>query len=289
MAIKRIIPLNQISGVAAAATAFINLPTGKRKYHNIYLGIKLGNTGGATEANMATYVPEMRLNFDGTTQRKCSAQELFDMNRIKGKTPTVASGTTTPGWLTFMFAEPQRRGIVEREATAWGTLGVGSFQIEVDIATGATTPTLYGFAEVEDVAEAPMGIVKWKSETIQVSATGELTYKLDVEKGDAYQSLTFIEGTAGDVGAIEILWDGIQLYKDDENFATELLNVSDFTKVSKYRHVPLAKNILAGSVPTRYFDKGGKVVGKVSEFVAKLTMDQAANVKLIREVVGSPD
>lgn len=289
MAVKRWVPVSQINGVAASSTATINLVTGPRRYHTIILAPTITNAGGATEANMATYFTEIRVNLEGTTQRRMSAQQLFDLNRQKGKTPTVATGTTVPGHMTLMFSEPQRKGIVEREATCWGMSGVNSFQIEIDIAAGVTGLVLKAWALIDDVDEPPMGIVKWKREIIQVSATGDLTYKLDTNKGDSYQSLTFIEGTAGDIDGIELTWDGVQLYKDDENTVAEYLNLSDYTKVSKYRHIPLGLNVLANNVPTVKRNAQGQVIGKVGEFTAKLTMGAAANVTLIREVVGSPD
>jgi hypothetical protein len=287
MAVKRVVPLNQINGVAAGATATINLPVGPRRYHQLMLGYKTATTGGATEANIAAEIKEIRMNIDGVTQRRFTPAELFNMNRIKGKTPTVSASTAIPGYLTIFLTEPERWVNAEREATCWGMNGVGSFQIEIDIDEDADSPVLSGFALIDDVLAVPAGIVKWKKEIIQVTATGEISYQLDTNRGDSYQSLTFIEDTAGDIDAIELKWDGVQLYKDDENFAPELLNTSDFTKVSKYRHVPLSWNSLPNLVPTIKDTKSGRM--KVGEFLATLTMGAAHNVTLIREVVGVPD
>lgn len=289
MAVKRLIPLNQINGVAAGSTATINLGTGALRYHKIMLAYKTATVGGASEANMAAEITEVRMNLNGVTQRRFSAQQLFDMNRIKGKSPTVSASTAIPGYLTIYLSEPQRKTKLEREATAWGMGGVGSFQIEVDIDGGASSPVLSGFAEVDDKLEPPLGIVKWKREVIQVAATGDVSYKMDTLRGDGYQSLTFIEGTAGDIDALKLNWDGVPIYQDDENFAAEVLNGSDFTKVSKYRHVPLDWNAHADAVPSVKTNAAGKVTGNVSEFIATLTMGVAANVTLIRELVGTPD
>lgn len=288
MAVKRRVPLNQINGVAAGATATINLPTGPRRYHEITVGYKTATAGGATEATMGSEITEVRMILDGVVQRRFSPAQLFNMNRIKGKTLTASSSTSIPGYLTMYLAEPQRKSITERELTCWGMKGISTFQIELDIASGASSPVVSGYALIDDVNEVPGLIVKWKRETVQVSATGDLTYKLDTNRGDAYQSLTFIEGTAGDLDAIELTWDGVQLFKDDENFATELLNNSDFTKVTKYRHCPLSLNALANNVPTIKVGANGEK-SKVGEFLAKLTMGAAANLTLMREVVGTPD
>lgn len=288
MAVKRRVPLNQINGVAAGATATVNLPVGPRRYHEITLGYKTATAGGATEATMGSEITEVRMNLDGVTQRRFSPAQLFNMNRQKGKVLTASASTAIPGYLTMFLAEPERKSIAQREATCWGMRGVGSFQIEIDIAAGASSPVMSGYALIDDIDEAPNGIVKWKRETIQVSATGDLTYKLDTNRGDAYQALTFIETNAGDIDAIELTWDGVQLCKEDENFFVELMNNSDFTKVSKYRHVPVSYNSIDNNVPSIKRNPDGSLV-KVGEFIAKLTMGGAANVTLLREVVGTPD
>ncbi len=288
MSIKRVVPLNQINGVAAGATATINLPVGPRQYHAIVIGYKTATAGGATEATIGSEITEVRMNIDGVTQRRFSPAQLFNLNRQKGKVLTASASVAIPGYLTLFLSEPQRKTDFERELTAWGMKGVGSFQIEIDIASGAASPVVNGYAVIDDQNLPPAGIIKWKRETIQVSATGDLTYKMDTNKGDSYQSATFIETTAGDIGALELTWDGVPLYKDDENVAVELLNMSDFTRVAKYRHVPLNRNVLGDMVPSVKKDANGNLI-KVGEFIAKLTMDVAANVTLIREVAGSPD
>lgn len=288
MAVKRRVPLNQINGVAAGATATINLSVGPRRYHAISLGYKCANAGGATEAAMTAHLTEIRMNLDGVTQRKFSAAQLFNLNRQKGKSPTVSASTAIPGYLTIFLSEPQRKSVQEREATCWGMAGVGSFQIEIDIAAAATSPVLSGYALIDDVNEAPMGIVKWKRETIQVSAIGDLTYKLDTNKGDSYQGLTFIEVTAGDIDALKLTWDGVPLHQDDENFAVEMANIADWTAVTKHRHIALDMNAISNLVPSVKRDANGKLL-KVGEFIATFTMGAAANVTLIREVIGSPD
>lgn len=284
MAVKRWIPLNQITGVGPGSTATINLPTGLR-YHQLHFEYTTDTAGGPTEVNMETELTEWRLNIDGITQRRCSTAQLFDINRTKGKTPVVGA---TKGYAPFYFSEPQRETYVAREASAWGMKGVGTFQIEVDIANVATqTCTLKGRALVDDLQEAPAGIVKWKREIIQVSATGELTYKLDSGKGDSYQGLHFFEGTAGDIGNLRLLWDGVEIYNGDEHFYDSLLPASDYTAVAGLFHVPLDHGNPSDILPM-VVNKNGTLM-RVEEFLATLTMDQAANVTLIREVVGSPD
>lgn len=284
MAVKRWIKLTQITGVGPGSTATVNLPVGLR-YHQLHFEYTTNTGGGPTEANMETELKEFRLNIDGVTQRRCSMAQLFDINRTKGKTPVVGA---SKGYAVFYFSEPHRETYVAREATAWGMAGVGTFQIEIDIHNnGGQTCTLKGWALVDDVQEPPAGIVKWKREVIQIAATGELTYKLDSGKGDSYQGLYFFEGAAGDIGNLRLLWDGVELYNGDEHVYDSLLPASDFIAVAGLFHVPLDHGNPSDVLPMAKVTNGRTM--RVEEFLATLTMDAAANVTLVREVVGAPD
>lgn len=283
MAVKRKIPLNQIDGVAAGGTATIKLPTNVR-YHAIYFQYGTATAGGPTEANIEAELTEWRLNIDGVTQRKASSAQIFDINRSKGLAPVVGA---TAGYVPFFFSEPQREGLRAQESTAWGMKDVNTFQIEVDIAAGAASPTLSAFAVVDDILEPPGGIVKWKREIIQVAAIGELTHQLDTGKGDSYQGLYFFEGAAGDINSLRLEWDGVKLWDIDENDDNALLPYLGATVVSGMVHVPLDDNFPADAVPMVKMINGNPV--KVQEFMATLNMGAANNVTLLREVIGSPD
>lgn len=288
MATKRRIPLNKIEGVTAGGTATISLPTNYR-YHGICLQYDTDTVGGATEANMEAEIGEIRLRLDEVDQRKFSAKQLFDINRSKGLTPTVGDGTA-PGFLPIFFSEPQREIQVEREATAWGMSGVGDFDIEVDIVNNSSqTPSLKGFAIVDDVQEPPMGIVKWRRNTITVGATGELPYKLSTERGDSYQGLYFFETTAGDIDNLLLEWDGVKMHQLTEYQQQALVEqfADGFDFVSGMYHVPLDGNHPADALRT-VKTVNGKTTS-VQELIATLDMGQAQNVTVISELVGLPD
>lgn len=288
MATKRIIPLNKIEGVTAGGTATIALPTNVR-YHAIFLEYDTDTSGGATEANMETEISEIRVNIDQITQRKASAAQLFDINRTKGLTPTVGDGTA-PGFLPIIFSEQQRVTQLEKESTAWGMAGVQDFQIEVDIVNNSgQTPTLKGFAIVDDVQEAPKGIVKWKRNTITVGATGDLPHSLSTVNGDSYQGLFFFEGSAGDIDDLLIEWDGAKVYQLDQY--RDNAYIAQFLKgyeaVSGLVHIPLDNNHPADALRTVKTVNGQNV--KVQELIATLTMGGTNNVTVISELVGLPD
>lgn len=285
MAVKHRLPITKVEGVAAGSTATIEVPIGPR-YHAIVLEYDTSTAGGPTEANMEAEITEIRLEIDEITQRVCSAAQLFDINRTKGIAPVVGDGSN-PGYLPIFFSEPQRLTKIEREATACGTAGINSMRLQVDIASGASSPSLKAYAIVDYKAEAPVGIVKWKRGTITVAGTGELPYRLDTTKGDSYQGLFFFENTAGDIDDVLLEWDGVKLYDLTENQLAAFMNNEGVTQVSKLVHIPLDFNSPSDAVPTVKLVNGSPV--RVQEFLATLNMAQAANVTLIREMVGTPD
>lgn len=283
MARKRRIPLNNITGVAAGGRAVIDCPVDVR-YHKIIARYTTATAGGPTEANMEAELTSWRLKLDGVVQREFSTAQLFDINRTKGKTPKVGA---TNGYATIFFSEPHRKTFVEREATAWGMQGVEKFQIEVDIASGAASPALTFFAEVDDVIEPPAGIVKWKRDVITVNATGEVTYKLDPGKGDSLQGLLFFEQAAGNIDNIRLTWDGVEMYNLNENVDDEFTATSDFTEVSALVHIAVDGNRPSDVLPSMKRLPDGRLT-PINTY-ATLTMGAANNVTLIREVVGSAD
>ena len=288
MATRRKIPLNKIEGVSAGGTAIIDLPKSVR-YHGICLQYDTTTAGGATEANMEAEVGEIRVLLDEVTQRKATASQLFDINRTKGITPKVGNGTA-PGFLPVFFSEPQRISQIAQEATAWGMLGVDDFQIEVDIINNAgQTPVLKGFAVVDDVPEAPMGIVKWKRNTITVNATGEIAYSLNLVNGDSHQGLFFFETADGDIDDVLLEWDGIKISQLTEYQQAAYIAhfVNNAVEVSGLVHVPLDDNNPADALRSVKTINGVKQ--SVQEVIATLNMAAANNVTLVRELIGVPD
>lgn len=292
MARKIPLPLNQIEGVAAGSTATITMPRNVR-YHAIVLEYDTDTSGGATEANMETELPAIRVNLNDVTQRTFSAAQLFDINRTKGLTPQVGNGTLF-GYLPILFSEPHRETKFEKEQSAWGMDGVGSFTIEVDIADNSSqTPMLKAFALVDRVIEAPKGIVKWKKSTLTINSTGTNEFNLVSEKGDSIQGLHFFEGTAGDIDDILIEKDGQKEWQLTEGRYTALMSqLSDgYTKVAGNVFVPLDFNH-PEDVMTMVTEKrtnAGIQQFKTQEVLATLNMAQAASVTLMSEMVGLPD
>lgn len=156
-------PTRSFNAVGAGQTATLNLPP-----DGIYHKLMLHYAESGTAANSATVIAaldELRLIVNGKVQRRMTGEDLLAINAYHGKGYTA-------GQLPIFFSEPWRRTVQGEDALAWGMGDVETFQLEVDIASGRTGPTLAA-TSVKDIAVANMGpIVKWRKYTVPVSAVG---------------------------------------------------------------------------------------------------------------------
>ncbi len=165
---RRIIELTDFNAVGAGQKATLKVPVGALAYHALFITYGTGTGGGANQTNMDAEITRIRLNIDGVTQREFSAAELFAINAYHG----VAFAT---GSLPIFFSELWRRTVQGEDALAWRVGDVDTFQVEIEIDAGATSPTLEARAIYEDIPadQSAMGpIVKWRRFNIPVSSTG---------------------------------------------------------------------------------------------------------------------
>lgn len=150
---KALLPtFNSIPASTVAGTAIVDLPIGLR-YHSIWLelgGVDAGNANAGIA--FGTAFGDIRVKINGKVQRTHSATELNVINAING-TPYAAKTKGTlfnyRTYLPIFFAEPWRKDIREQQMPAWNVNGVRSFQIEVDVLAGVTTPVIAGWYEYE--------------------------------------------------------------------------------------------------------------------------------------------
>ncbi len=167
---------NSFNAVAAGQTATLDLPT-SQKYFMLQINYNRGSTP-ATVPQLQSDLEEIRLKINGKVQRVFSATELIAINGDNGISAQV-------GLLQIFFAEPWRRAAQGEDALAWGTSDVDTFQVEVDIASGATSPVLSANVLI-DPDNTPMGpIVKWRRQNIPVTATGKHAVTT-LSKNDSY-------------------------------------------------------------------------------------------------------
>jgi len=249
--LKRIRQLPTASGVAASSTATFDLPLGIR-YHAVYL--LLGN-GGTPDWD--TDVTEIRIKVDGRVQRRMTPSELDAINLINGAQYGVQASDTI---LPIFFSEDWLRTIGGENALAWGTGGIASLQIEIDLGTPAT-PTLSGRALVDDQTVAaeggaiipfPLGkIERWSKGNFDVTQTGEV-HQTNLPKRGDYRGLHAFSGVV----------DGVRVQVDNFTILDVTKAFSDAVQVSR------GKTPIAGR-----FDILFDIDNQISSFLATTKND----------------
>lgn len=173
---RRRITLPSFNAVGAGQTATLDVPLG-RLYHGIFIRYKKT----ATRAQIEADVKEIRVLINGKAQRRYSAAQLFTMLDMIGY-------SFQAGIIPIFFSEPNRRTIDGEEGLAWGTADIATFQIEIDIASTATAPTLSAFAEV-GIGNKNLGlIIKHRIESFD-SQGAQVKNITGLPKRDIYQRM----------------------------------------------------------------------------------------------------
>ncbi|WP_375595854.1 major capsid protein P2 [Algihabitans albus] len=269
------IATNSFNAVAPGATATLDLPTGALIYHGLQILYGTGTAGGPTQANIEAEITAVRIKLNGKVQRRFSAAELFAINAFHGV------GFET-GIVQVFFSEPWRRTAEGEDALAWGMLDIDTFQIEVDIAGSATSPTLEARAEVMRGNRNLGPITKWRRYTVPVSGVGTVNYTT-LPKNDAYFKLHCF---SGDVTAIDVRVDQLERFE-----ATAARNVARLKQV--YAKAPQSGVFHAVFDPT---DRVSDALSmrrpdgmEVSEFRVDFEMGAANSFNMITETIGPRD
>ena len=270
---KKIRTLPSFNGVGAGETPTLSCPV-DFTYHQLLLRYGTGTAGGPNQANIEAEITEIRLVVNGVVQRVLSAAQLFAINAFKG----IPFAT---GMVPIFFAEPWRKEVVGQDALAWPTGDVDSFQVEVDIAPGATSPTLSAKAIVT-LDQRPMGpIVKWKR--YRRSPTGAGVFNLhDLPRDDAYYMIHFFHANLTDVDV------------DVEGADEWGLSAAEAAEVEKWNGRTQQSGVF-----TVDFDHTGRTNDvlrmrrpngqRVSSFEIDLTTSAADSITVITETLGLRD
>lgn len=192
---RRKVLLTSVSNVAAGQTASIDLPVGRR-YFAVYMLYK----GNAAQATIDADITEVRVILNGKVQRRFSGADLNVIMATRGFAFQL-------GLIPILFAEPRRRTWQGEEGLAWGTKGVSTFRIEVDISGAAVAPTLTATAEVDDL-NVPIGtIVKWYKEGFN-SAGAQVVNITTLMKRDTYDAIHIRSALAT---AIKVTVDSLEI------------------------------------------------------------------------------
>lgn len=119
--------------VAAGATAIAEMPVGLT-YHALFIRYKR-NGADATKAQIAAEIEEIRLVVDADEKYKLSGAQLLMLN-------DYYDYGFEDGVIKILFSRPNMRQQEGEDALAWGTADVQVFNVEIDIASGVTNPSL---------------------------------------------------------------------------------------------------------------------------------------------------
>lgn len=162
------IQLPNFNNVAAGGKPTIAVPA-QGVYYKIVLQYTESGTL-VTQANMEAAITKVTQKINGIPVREETAREIIDRNARNGI-------TYSNGFLELFYAEPWQRNADLEDSLRWGMNDVQTFQIEVEIASGRTSPALEAYALHKDLAGVNLGLIKKvRKFTIPSSGTGDITY-----------------------------------------------------------------------------------------------------------------
>lgn len=159
------ISTNSFNSVGAGQRATLDLPVGKWKYHQIRPVYGTATAGGANRTNVEAEVSRLALAVNGKEQVVFSAAQLLRLHEFRGR-------SFHTGHVPLFLAQPWLATPPGQDALGWGTADVQTLQLTIDIAAGATSPTLKALVVAEERREEMRAISKIRRITLPVTATG---------------------------------------------------------------------------------------------------------------------
>jgi len=260
---KKTLLLPSISRVVAGAVAILEMPINPT-YHNI----KFTASGAAL---VAAHIGKIRVIVDGkTVQEYKDLTRLMDINAYHGR---QADSVTD---FMLHFKDDDFNDLAEKRTTAFGTLGLQTFNIEIELlaafpANGAIT----AHAFVDTVAQ-PLGVFTRIRETSLNSAVaGVIEYDKLIRGGAVYKQIHFFKA---DISKIELEADSNKVID-----ATKAVLERQQKSVRPVARVPVSAKathldfVLEGTGSDLFNTNG------MNDLRAKLTFDTAGVVEIVSE------
>lgn len=279
MSTKSLINLPNFDNVGAGSTALCSLFIGPR-YHKIVLDFKESGAR-VNEAAMEAAIEEIVLKINSVEQIRIDPATLFDLERSYNPDFTVQDGV-----ITLILSNRMVTGQAQQEGTALGTLGVSTVELEVKIASSATSPTLKATAEVDYVQEAPNLVRKISKKNISITGTGD--YKESIRRrGASYRAIHFFETTAGDIENIRLQYEGQSLVDHDPVILHASNEDYGYSAASKQVFLPLDKGVVGDALASQVRDANGNLRDAGIELT--LNMGAAQDVTMVEDFYGLPN
>ena len=275
---------NSFSNQVAGSTATVDIvPDGT--YYDLTLRYEAGTPRVlAPEATLISDIQEIRVIMNGKVQHRYSAAELLMYLKFH-KVPISA------GFLRIPFYRPWMLSQLGREVGRVGTLGLQTFQIEVDIAAGATNPRLkLLFSKL--LANTPVGsILKFRKTVLPITAEG-IRNETNLPRIDPYVQMHFFEGQAGDIRSISIELDNAKQFERQADELSDFLQYWDFAEQPGVFSVPFdyRRQVAEMFDPVAVRDANtGAPVRQHPHFQIDLDMAAGRDVRLLAVLFGPRD
>ena len=258
------------SGIGAGQTATFNLPLGL-SYHQLLIRMSADPAGAAAfvdtpAAGWGNVLGEVRLLVDGSIKLRADAADLVNLWQYYGQ-------TVSPGVLPLFLGRPWQRTPAGEDAPAYGTAGVQSMTLEIDIEPGITIQTLQVYAQ--QGPNMPLGDhYVLRQFPFGVSNTGwrELS---DLPRGQ-FATLALHVNSA-DVSEFQLEANQRIIREADRALASAVSAQTGKVFQAGWSHIDL-------TVTDRLSDM---LVMTLEDFRVKLNMTSAGNVKLYAEQIYS--
>lgn len=140
---RRTEKLPTMLGVVAGSTATVHCPLGYT-YHEIGIRMKAGAVQiDVAVADWVNNIDNIRVMVDGDPVIEITAENLVKLNQYYGQ-------TLVDGMLPIFFSMPWMRTAGGEDATAFGTIGMKTFTVEVELKAGLANIELSAYAEQSD-------------------------------------------------------------------------------------------------------------------------------------------
>lgn len=257
-------------GIGAGQTASISLPLGLT-YTRLMIRAKA--QVGSSQVDLlplswSTVFGEIRLMVNGDAQITIDAGDLVKLNQFYGKTPIA-------GTLPLFLSRPWMRTIGGEDQTGYGTVGMDTFSIEIDIKAGANLSLLEVYA-VQSAATVYGPHLRIQRYTRNQGVTGPAEIA-DIVRGP-YAMLALHVNT-DKIGVVEVHTDGRKIIETDKQIREAHGDIAGRTAQPAMTHIDfLSENRLQEALPMA-----------LQDFRLKLEFTATGNFSIYAESLASPN
>ena len=233
-------------GIGGGQTASVNLPLGLT-YHRFYINCNWNNGTVDQDVPVADWgnvIEEVRLMVNGDARITMDAADIAKLNAYYGE--SMVAGT-----LPLFLSRPWMRTAGGEDQSAYGTVGIDTFTLEMDIKTGVTINSLNVYA-VQSAATVFGPHLRIQKYVRNQGVTGEA--EIDNIVRGPYALMALHVATAA-VGKVEVLTDQRKVYETNKSVRNAHADVADRTPQAGMTHIDLiGENRLSEALPMNVQD-----------------------------------